>query len=247
MSFIKSTQKRFNWLVNVRFDRATGFFKYSRYNKNIFIRHPRHFLPEAENAWLCESIFFKYYRPQNDDVVVDLGAGYGEEAVWLSQFAPKVNYYGIETQPIIFECLSNTYHGLGDTFRAFSWAITESADFKVKSQFSYASSSEQEKGYIFVPTIKWKDFCEKNRIQQIDLLKMNIEGAEKDFLNSVHNFPNIKRMIISCHDFRANSGDGEHFRTKKEVSSILNKNGYQIQTFSYGKGWSEDWIYAERI
>jgi hypothetical protein len=76
---------------------------------------------------------------------------------------------------------------------------------------------------------------------------MNIEGAEKEFINSVHNFEQIKRMIISCHDFRANSGDGEHFRTKKNVIEQLEKNGYRIKTFSYGKGWSEDWIYAERV
>jgi hypothetical protein len=76
---------------------------------------------------------------------------------------------------------------------------------------------------------------------------MNIEGAEKEFINSVHDFTAILRMVVSCHDFRANRGEGEHFRTKKTVVEKLLENGYQIKTFSYGKNWSEDWIYAERI
>lgn len=247
MGFLKSTKKRLDWLLNVRFDRGTGFYKYGRYSKNIFIRHPRHFLPESENSWLCESIFFKYYRPKNGELVVDLGAGYGEEAVWLSQHAPQVRYFGIETQPIIFECLSNTFQGLGKSFCAFPYAIADAKEFKVQSQFSYASSSQQREGYIYVPTQTWKEFCVNNKIEKIDLLKMNIEGAEKEFINSIHNFPHILRMIISCHDFRANSGDGEHFRTKQSVVAKLQQNGYQIKTFSYGKGWSEDWIYAERV
>lgn len=247
MGIFKVIKKRWNWLRHVSFDENTGFYKYSRYQKNIFIRHPRHFLPEKENSWLCESIFFKHFRPQNGDVVIDLGAGYGEEAVWLSQQAPQVQYFGIETQPVIYECLSNTYYGLGPHFRAIPFALTSGKEFKVRSQFSYASSSEQSEGYIFIPNMTWQEFCKKNNMSHISLLKMNIEGAEIDFLKSVHNFSDIARLIISCHDFRANCGEGEHFRTKNEVCSILTKNGYQIKTFSYGIDWSDDWIYAERI
>jgi FkbM family methyltransferase len=247
MGLLKSAKKRLQWLLNVKFDQGTGFCRYSRYGKNIYIRHPRHFLTESKNSWLCESIFFKHYLPGNEDVVVDLGAGYGEEAVWLSQHAPEARYYGMETQPVIFECLSNTYHGLGNSFCAFPYAITDATGFKTQSQFSYASSSQQREGYIHVPVLTWKEFCEQYKITKIDLLKMNIEGAEREFINSVHDFPAILRMIISCHDFRANRGDGEHFRTKKTVVEKLQQNGYQIKTFSYGKNWSEDWIYAERI
>ena len=247
MGLLKSTRKRLNRFLNVQFDRGTGFYRYSRYGKNIYIRHPRHFLPESQNSWLCESIFFKHYLPGNGDVVVDLGAGYGEEAVWLSQHAPAARYYGMETQPVIFECLSNTYHGLGKGFCAFPHAIADAKEFKARSQFSYSSSSQQREGYIYVPTLTWKAFCEHNKITRIDLLKMNIEGAEKEFINSVHDFSAISRMVVSCHDFRANRGDGEHFRTKKIVVEKLRQDGYQIKTFSYGKNWSEDWIYAERI
>lgn len=247
MSFTKSLKKRLNWFRFVDFDKVSGFFRYKRYQKWIYIRHPRHFLPESEISWLCESIFFKHYLPKNGDTVIDLGAGYGEEAVWLAERSPKVNYYGLEIQPVIYECLANTYNQLGKTFQCFPYAIGDSTDLKMNSQFSYASSTQKTEGYIHIPSKKWTDFLKERQINSIDLVKMNIEGAEKYFFQSLEDSKNIKRFIISCHDFRANSGDGEHYRTKAAVTEMLKNKGYSITTFNYGKGWSEDWIYAEAL
>ena len=88
----RSIKKRYNWLTNVRFDKQTGFYCYQRFGQKIFIRHPRHFFPENDNKWVCDNIFFHYYMPQNNDQVVDLGAGYGEEAVYLSTISPDIKY-----------------------------------------------------------------------------------------------------------------------------------------------------------
>lgn len=75
---------------------------------------------------------------------------------------------------------------------------------------------------------------------------MNIEGAERDILNAIQDFSIIKRFIISCHDFRANNGDGERYRTKELVLKKLKENGYVVKTFNYGIDFADDWIYAER-
>lgn len=113
MSLFKSIKKRINWLVHVRFDKKTGFYRYKRFGKYIYIRHPRHFLDEKSNKWYCEELFFHYYMPKNNDVVVDLGAGYGEEAVYIASRFPDVRYIGVEAQPVIYECLSNTFRHVG--------------------------------------------------------------------------------------------------------------------------------------
>ena len=102
------------------------------------------------------------------------------------------------------------------------------------------------KRFIEAPGIKWNDFLKRYDIEKIDLFKMNIEGAEKDILRLISDFSPIQRFIISCHDFRANHGDGEQYRSKDIVLKVLKDNGYKIKTFSYGISWSDDWIYAER-
>ena len=51
-----------------------------------------------------------------------------------------------------------------------------------------------------------------------------------------------QRFNISCHDFRANEGESDFFRTKEYILKILKDNNYDIKTYSLG----HDWIYAEQ-
>lgn len=246
MGLYKSVEKRINWAANVEFDNSTGFYRYKRFGNYIYIRHPRHFLKEKDLLWLCEKIFFRHYRPTNDDVVVDLGAGYGEEAVYLSSFSPQVRYIGVEPQPVIYECLANTFRKLGDGFVASPYVVSNRDSVKFNSWFSYASVGEKPQGYIEVPTMKWEKFLQHQNIDQIDLFKMNIEGAEKEIMQQINDFSIIKRFIISCHDFRANNNEGEWYRTKDVVVSTLKENGFSIKMFNCGVSWADDWIFAER-
>jgi FkbM family methyltransferase len=245
MGLAKSVKKRIDWAKNVKFDNRTGFFRYLKYGRNLYIRHPRHFVRDDVTDWVCEKIFFHYYLPRNNDVVVDLGAGYGDEALYLAQRSPRVRYIGVEPQPVIYECLANTFAELGDNFIASPYVITDRPSVRFVSQFSYASVGEIPQGYIEVPTMGWADFLQHYGIEKIDLFKMNIEGAEREMMKLITDFSLISRFVISCHDFRADN-EGEYYRTKATVVSTLTDNGYRVKTFSCGVNWADDYIYAER-
>jgi len=246
MGLLKSIKKRLDWRLNVTFDKVTGFYRYKRKNGYIYIRYPRHYLDAKTNEWLCDKLYYHYYMPKKSDTVIDLGTGYGEEALYLHDKAPNLNFYGVEIQPVIFECLANTFNSIGSNFKAISTAIDNGESIRLRSQLSYFSvGDDKESGYIDIPTITWGEFLEKYKIEKVDLLKMNIEGGEKPFLESIEDFSNIKHMIISCHDFRANSGHGEFYRTKDEVLAILNKNKFDVKFFDYNEDWARDWIYAK--
>lgn len=241
---IKSIRKRYNWLTKVFFDKHTGFYYYMRYGEKIYIRYPRHYLPEKDIRWLCENIIYHYYTPKANEQVVDLGAGYGDEAIFLKKVSPSIKYLAVEAQPVIYECLSNTFSHLGDQYRASPFVISTEKDVRFVSQYSYAAVGSVEKGYIEIPTLTWVEFVARYNIDNIDLLKMNIEGAEKNLISSIDDFSMIKRLIISCHDFRANNGDGEFFRSKEIVLKKLQENNYKIQSFNFGIRWADDWIFA---
>ena len=51
-------------------------------------------------------------------MVVDLGAGYGDEALYIGSRSKDVTNIGVEAQPVIFECLASTFRTLGDKFIA---------------------------------------------------------------------------------------------------------------------------------
>ena len=233
-------------MLLVEFDKATGFYRHKRFGKYVYIRHPTHLAKESDILWSCENLFFHHYLPQNGDVVVDLGAGYGDEAIYVATKSPDVKYIGVEAQPVIFECLANTFRQLGDNFIASPYAITDADSVKFVSHYSYAAVGGIPEGYIDVPTITWSDFIRRYGIDRIDLFKMNIEGAEKEIVQGIDDFSLIKRFVISCHDFRANNGDGEWFRTRDVVTAVLKENGYLIKSYNYGIDFADDWIYAER-
>lgn len=246
MKLYNSIKKRIDRLLKVRFDKETGFYRHKRFGKYVYIRHSTHLAKDADILWLCENLFFHYYLPKDDDVVVDLGAGYGDEALYIAERSPDVTYIGVEAQPVIFECLANTFRQLGEKFIASPYAITDAEVMKFSSHYSYAAVGKVTEGYVEVPTMKWADFLQRYKIDKIDLFKMNIESAEKDIVEGIGDFSFIKRFIISCHDFRANNGDGEWFRTKEAVVAALEKNAYVIKPFNYGISFANDWIYAEQ-
>ena len=246
MGFIKSIIKRIDWKLNVSFDKKTGFYRYKRKKGFIYIRYPRHYLDNISNEWLCNNLYYYYYMPTNNNTVVDLGTGYGEEALYLHDQSPNLNFYGVEIQPVIFECLANTLNSIGNNFKAISTAINNGDAIKLCSQLSYFTVCDnQENGYIDIPTVTCKDFLQKNNINNVDLLKMNIEGGEKQFLESIDDFSSIRHMIISCHDFRANSGHGEFYRTKDKVLSILRDNKFELKFFNHDEDWAKDWVFAK--
>lgn len=245
MGLLRSIKKRVAWVTQVTFDERTGFHRYNRFGNYIYIRHPRHYVAESVTEWLCKNILFREYMPRNGDFVVDLGAGYGEEAAYLAARSPGVNYLGVEAQPVIYECLANTFRSLGAGFRASPYAISESP-VRFASQLSYASVGARQEGYIEIPTLDWRGFTRRYDIGRIDLLKMNIEGAEKDIILQIDDFSPIQRLIVSCHDFRESNGEGEIFRTKKVLTDRLRANGYTIKTFNHGIDWADDWIFADR-
>jgi len=245
MKLYNSIVKRLNRL-RVRFDKKNGYYRHKRFGKFVYIRHPTHLAKDSDILWVCENLFYRYYLPGNNDVVVDLGAGYGDEALYLAEKSPHIKYIGVEAQPVIFECLANTLRTLGDNFAASPYVITDAESVKFASHFSYASVGGISEGYIDVPVMKWVDFLKRYKINKIDLIKMNIEGAEREILNGINDFSIIKRFVISCHDFRANNGDGEFYRTKEFVISKLKENGYVVKLFSYGIDFADDWVYAEQ-
>jgi hypothetical protein len=66
-------------------------------------------------------------------------------------------------------------------------------------------------------------------LSQVDFLKMNIEGAERLALSGMGEMAQkTKYVCISCHDFVADLGGPNEFRTKADVIPFLKQNGFAI-------------------
>ena len=75
-----------------------------------------------------------------------------------------------------------------------------------------------------IQTYSFHDFCEKNHIEKLSLLKMDIEGGEYEVFDAMYNedFAKINTIILEYHN-------GE--RNYKEIEEKLRENGFGVQIF----------------
>lgn len=216
------------------------------HDKRMFIRHPRHYVAQKDYDWIAENILFKHYSPRPGDQIVDFGLGYGAEALYVADRFPGVAYLGIEPQPVVYELVCNTFDALGDNYRVSPFVVSDETSVRFSSQLGYGAVGADEAGCVEIPALPWPEFVSRYGLGAIDLLKVNIEGAERPLLAHLDDFSPIKRLIVSCHDFRADHGHGEYFRTKAYVTERLTASGYALKFFDFGINWADNYIFAER-
>jgi FkbM family methyltransferase len=198
--------------------------------------------------WLAE------YKLHPGDIVLDIGAGIGDDTwVFAQRVRPNGRIFSFEANPRSARCLTKTVRRSGlDCVETISSAITDHAgyvkieDGKAPDQNSlFVTESAQS---IEVPAITLDDFVESNRIDRIDLLKMNIEGAEKQaLLGFQRNFKCVKNIAIACHDWIADLGHNESFRTREFVRNFLESHGFVVhQRVRDQRPWIRDTLLASR-
>jgi FkbM family methyltransferase len=180
------------------------------------------------------------YMPNAGDVVFDVGAGIGEEAIVMS---PLVGVGGlivsIEAQPTVFRCLERTI-SLSQlaNVRAVHCAVADHPGTARISDDHIASTILSGEGSE-VPQRTIEEIAAD--LPAIDLLRMNIEGAEKLAIHAIPWFK-VRNVVISCHDFAG-------IPSKAVVLEVLRKQGLKVATREApeGKPWLADYLYASRL
>ena len=196
------------------------------------------------------------YQPLPGDIVIDIGAGLGEETLVFSELVgEKGKVFSIEANPGVFKILQEviTLNELSNV-HAYNIAINEEDQPVIinDENESYLSGSLTKRAdtnteAYKVPGYTMNRFVEENKIERIDLLKVNIEGAERFVISTIEKvLPLVKNFAIECHDFRYAKEGNEFFRTRDLVVSFLKMHGYTIVSQQTGTPYIDDWVYASR-
>ncbi|HET9427928.1 MAG TPA: FkbM family methyltransferase [Allosphingosinicella sp.] len=227
------------YALGLRRDPATGHLYYPVDGVRLHVRFPAETMRAIYRRRNFEEIYFLHYRPGGDDVVVDIGAGLGTEIVRLAALERNLRYIAVEIQPWVFECLCLTLAQLPAGYVPFGLAIGGGTEVRINPTREGEDASIIGGGPVPVPMVSWPDFVHRHGIDQVDLLKMNVEGAEADLLSHI-DLRQVRRVLVNVHDFRADRGESEGFRTRALVEDRLLGTGFSITAVA------EDWIYAER-
>jgi len=169
------------------------------------------------------------YQPRSGDVVIDVGAGIGVDALVLSPLVgPSGRIYSLEAHPWTFQaflktcyanCLANVipYHLAASDMPGTLW-ISDEANNEENTVSKCAGSTHP----IPVEAVALDKFVADRQLGRIALLKMNIEGSEQIAIQGMNRcIDQIDHVVIACHDFR-------DFRTKELVTVFLRSHGFDV-------------------
>jgi len=142
---------------------------------------------------------------QKDSVFVDIGAGLGDYSLLAASKINKGKIFAFEPHPIAFKQLLENVrlNRLEKTVSTYNIALSNQTG-KVSflaNDVSELSSISLDKNFntIEVATITIDEFCQKNELSKIDLMKIDVEGAEHLVLSGANKFLSqhrIKRILI---------------------------------------------------
>lgn len=188
------------------------------------------YVADTNDHWL------RYYRPREGDVIVDIGAGRGEDTLTFSRAVGNAGrVIAIEAHPLTFTFLKNfcLLNGLRNVTtlqialmdKAGSVRIVESESSWMENAIDYGNAAHGTE----VTATTLNDIFVQQGLKDIAFLKMNIEGAERFALLGMEPvLPHVRQICVACHDFRSGLGHGEHFRTRAFVENLLIKHGFKL-------------------
>lgn len=186
------------------------------------------------------------------NTIFDLGANYGSVTEIYSKIFPDATIYAFEPFPEIFKSLSAKARELKNV-KAYDKAVTDTSGKRTffvnenpdtnslyKSQEAGLSSDKQaqNKYVIDVDAISLNDFCANEKIQKIDILKMDIQGGELGALKGATNLLEKKQISLIYLEafFIPQYQEQPLFQ---DLLGFLFDTGYQLQDIYnpfYGKG-----------
>lgn len=181
--------------------------------------------------------FFWGYTPQPGDIVVDIGAGVGEEALTFARaVAPHGKVICVEAHPRTFRCIEALirYNRLPNV-SALQRAITQPARAieMIDDCPDYLLNRLGGRHGFSICATTVDGMCRTLNISHINFLKMNIEGAERLALRGVGStLKHTDVLCICCHDFLADKTGDNSYRTKHLVCEFLHEHGFRVSVRS---------------
>jgi len=184
------------------------------------------------------SIFFNkiYGSPNQQKTLVDIGANKGLFSVFFGSQLKGTNFrmFSYEPHPNTFELLKRNieHNHLEKNIQAFQKCVSgkpvaAQTFFVARESFDYSMFNEYGSDEeITVENITLQEIFEQNKIDVIDLLKLNCEGAEYEILmkTPLSYLYKIREIRMEDHNFEL---DGNVFDLNPLIE-FLQKNNFNI-------------------
>ena len=176
------------------------------------------------------------FQVDNDcPVIFDCGAHIGLASLYFATKYPNSQIHAFEADPAIANMLSDNIKSFNlknvTVYNKAVWINEDGVNFTQSGDDSGFINKEELKGPGKVPSISLKKILEN---QHVDLLKLDIEGAEYQVINDCRQvLSNVKNIIVEVHKFRKQNG------SLGNLLNTLEKTNFE---YTFGDLHCADWI-----
>jgi FkbM family methyltransferase len=186
----------------------------------IFVPDTLSFIWQYKEIFVDES--YKFAPKTKDILIYDCGANIGVSCLYFSLNYPDSKIKAFEADPNIAKILSNNLNSNKiknvEIIEKAVWKTNEGINISLEG--SDGASIYFTENVVKVPSIRLKELIEKET--KIDLLKMDIEGAEYEVLiDCKDSLASVDNLFIEVHSFTKEQ------QRLSEIFTILEKNNFR--------------------
>jgi FkbM family methyltransferase len=162
-------------------------------------------------------------------VVIDCGANIGLTSVYLLYKYPKARLIALEPDPVNFDICKKNLENFKDRATVFQKAIwSTSCNLTLSSDLvgTWASNVGQctdKNGEIIVEAVDLNTLMQEYDFEIVDMLKMDIEGAEEDIF--------VSGNLDWLDKVRCFQVELENDKTRSIVLPVLNDRGFELSQY----------------
>jgi len=198
------------------------------------------------DIWIRKMYTPPDFRIRKHDIVVDIGAHIGIFSLFAAAQAKGGRIYSYEPDPENFDLLQQNIK-INSTENIALFRLGLSGKKEIRQLFLSSQRKTEHSIYIEaensvdIRCVTLKDVFDENRLGEIDLLKMDCEGAEYEVLfNTPQNYlRRIRKISLEYHD-------GVMGHNHQELKYFLESRGFDTttETFSFQKNTSWGMMYG---
>ena len=184
------------------------------------ILHPFYLRGNSTDIHVFEQVFsFKQYKIGYNftpKYIFDLGANTGLASVYFKNIYPDVTIIALEPDQSNFDMLlkNTSAHKNIHCYKGGIWNKNTNLEILDigKGKWAFVTKEIEHKSKDSIEAVTINGLMDKFNIPSVDILKLDVEGAEKEVFEGDHAkwLPYVKAMIVELHD-RYKPGCSESF------------------------------------
>jgi len=166
---------------------------------------------------------YLFHSDKKDPLIIDCGSNYGTSILYFKRIFPEARIIAFEPDPAIFDLLRWNMHSFGfedvEIHNLAIWQDQTSMPFSSDGADGGRIVSDVSQNMLLVPTVRLDDYL----VSHVDMLKIDIEGAEVDVLATVSRLQSVTNVFIEYHSFM------DQQQRLPELLSLLRDAGFRYQ------------------